>query len=226
MIRIVFLTLAISATVIGFHLLTIESENIRIVSTKTPNERHSPIARQTSLHPAQVAAKPMQNIPATLNTHQQGLNTAPIATSYTLPVETNQYPWAENKNPPAMPERYYNKGITAIPMKLDQQQISSLRKGDEMSFPIPQTNQAYQMQVEQVSRHKNGDRSLKGHLVDTSIPYSVTVTEGSNSLYATINTPDGSYLMEADGENGWIMSLAELDNLIDPTMDDFMIPPL
>ena len=81
------------------------------------------------------------------------------------------------------------------------------------------------MSVKEVGRHVNGDKSLKGYLVNNP-QYTVVMTEGRTATFATINTPDGSFLLEASGNEGWMMSLAELDNLVDPNLVDYQIPEI
>lgn len=135
-------------------------------------------------------------------------------------------PWIENDNPPLVPQRYQRQGIEVRALKMDNNQLSRLRSGDQLILPIPQLNTSYQMQVDVVGRHPNGDKSLKGHLVNTAKRYSVVMTRGENATFATINTPNGSFMLEAAGDDGWIMSLAELDYMIDPNLDDSRIPDI
>ncbi|MFT7243566.1 MAG: hypothetical protein ACI82A_000910 [Candidatus Azotimanducaceae bacterium] len=134
-------------------------------------------------------------------------------------------PWQTDESPPETPARYMNRGIDVRPLKIDKQQLASITMGDTVKLSIPQNGQDYEMSVKEVGRHVNGDKSLKGFLVSNP-EYTVVMTEGRNATFATINTPDGSFLLEASGNEGWMMSLAELDSLVDPNLVDYQIPEI
>jgi hypothetical protein len=56
--------------------------------------------------------------------------------------------------------------------------------------------------------------------------YTVVMTAGRSSTFATINTPAGSYLLEASGNQGWMLAQNELDRMIDPNLVDYKIPDI
>ena len=142
-------------------------------------------------------------------------------------VNTSPVPlWENSDDFTSIPDKFLSKGLNPQALKISQTGIKSLSKGDEISLAIPQLGQEYPLSVEKVRKHRNGDRTIQGHLKDTNLPYSVVITSGELTTYATINTPDGSYVMEAEGDQGWIMSVANLDYLIDTNQDDFQIPDL
>lgn len=134
-------------------------------------------------------------------------------------------PWQTDESPPEKPARYMNRGIDVRPLKIDKEQLANITMGDTVKLSIPQNGQDYEMSVKEVGRHVNGDKSLRGFLVSNP-EYTVVMTEGSNSTFATINTPDGSFLLEASGNEGWMMSLAELDSFIDPNLVDYQVPEI
>lgn len=134
--------------------------------------------------------------------------------------------WSASDVNDTVPEKFLRKGLNPQALQISQSALNKLTTGDEISISIPQLGQAYSMDVEQIRRYTNGDRTVKGHLKDTDLPYSVIITTGRNDSYATINTPDGAYVMEATGNEGWIMSIANLDYLIDTNLDDFQIPAI
>ena len=135
-------------------------------------------------------------------------------------------PWSESDQFDTIPEKFLRKGLNPRALKISQAVLQSLTTGDEISLSIPQLGQNYTMDVKQVRRYNNGDRTVKGHLKNTDLPYSVIITTDNNSSYATINTPDGAYLMEATGNKGWTTAIASLDYLIDTNLDDFQIPDI
>lgn len=189
-------------------------------------------------------AKPIRSgsEPDNLNTnvqtvHDPGSNTEPALASESLELsysepsdsESGQSEpvqiWQEDEDPPLPPSRYTNKGIDARPLKLAKQQFSNLNVGDRVELPIPQTSASYDMSIKQVGRHRNGDKTLKGHLTNQP-QYAVIVTEGQNTTYATINTPDGSFMLEAKQDQGWLVAANDLDSLADPNLPDYQIPDI
>jgi predicted RNA-binding protein with TRAM domain len=133
--------------------------------------------------------------------------------------------WHEDPEPPVLPTRFSNKGIDARPLKIAKQEFKRISVGDNLKLPIPQTGQSYEMSIEQVGRHKNGDRTLKGHLTNQP-EYTVVVTEGQSSTYATISTPEGSFMLEAQQDQGWLVAAADLDSLVNPNLKDYQIPDI
>jgi len=152
---------------------------------------------------------------ATMNTTNRQTNTGSLDGN-TL--------WSESENQELVPDKFLNMGLNPQALKINHDRIHKLKIGNEISLSIPQLAQSYAMNVEQILRHRNGDRTVSGHLRDTDLPYSVIITSGVQASFATINTPDGSYVMEAEGDSGWIMSIANLDYLIDTNLDDYIIP--
>ena len=133
--------------------------------------------------------------------------------------------WREHPDPPILPTRFSNRGIDARPLKVDKQEFQRAGVGDTVILPIPQTSQSYEMSVDKVGRHQNGDRTLKGHLKDQP-EYTIVVTEGQKSTYATISTPEGSFMLEAHQDEGWLVAAIDLDSLVDPNLTDYQIPDI
>lgn len=189
---------------------------------------------------AQIAGVPRENPPLSV----QPKSTAPVQNSApnnlavsandqidnhqknaVQPIESNRSAWQADESAPLPPARFTNKGINPTPLKMDRRKLASAKLGDTLSLPVPQTSQDYEMSIQQVGEHQNGDKTLKGHLTDQP-EYTVVVTQGSSVTYATINTPDGSFLLEADQEQGWLMAASDLDSLIDPNLVDYQIPDI
>lgn len=138
---------------------------------------------------------------------------------------TEQTIWEEEADAPLTPTRFANKGLNARALKMNTQQLARVRVGSELSLPIPQTGQDYKMTVKEVGQHQNGDKTLKGHLRNQP-EYAVVMTKGDNATFATINTPDGSFLLEASKGQGWILASTDLDSLVDPNLVDYLIPEI
>jgi hypothetical protein len=153
-------------------------------------------------------------------------NTAEAATQGSLPAGAAgpTAAWTSGDFTLAPPGQYQRKGISAQPLRLNREAIANLQAGDEIVIPIPQSGQSYTVGIDSIGHHLNGDRSLTGTIKNETLSYNVVLTEGRHSTFATLNTPDGAFMLEAIGDNGWITSLADLDFLSDPDQTDALIP--
>ena len=97
-------------------------------------------------------------------------------------------------------ERYERNGLTSEPFKFNHQQIKKLHIGDQVNLSVPQTGQAYDMELQRVTKHQHGTRKLNAKITNTTVPYRVVVTEGSKTTFATVNTPESIFSFDATGE--------------------------
>ncbi len=223
MIRYILLGITLTITIVGVRLMTQQSnveDDLHMAtapgdSQESPTHESKPLATFDGQEQHKVLNLPVQKASPEVTTEEKRDEYAVISS-----------PWIEDSEPRALPERYQRQGISARALKVSKDSLSDLTAGDKLSLPIPHLAQSYEMEVERIGWHPNGDKSIRGHLLDTDLPYSFIVTESTHSTFATINTPEGSFTLEAEGENGWIMSLADLDNLIDISLDDFQIPDI
>ncbi|MFT6437094.1 MAG: hypothetical protein ACJAVI_005168 [Candidatus Azotimanducaceae bacterium] len=193
--------------------------------TDTPNvDSDKPVANQPS-------AASDTDYPATIpkgskigNT-KQNPDTKPAASGTSLSLAANEL-WLSDTTHRPIPERYQRNGLIPEPLKFNHQQIKKLNVGDQVSLSIPQTGQAFDMQVQRVTKHQNGTRTLIAEITNTPVPYSVVVTEGSTTTFATVNTPEGTFSLDAAGDEAWLVAQLELDQLIDPNLLDYQIPDI
>ncbi|MBU6952577.1 hypothetical protein [Hahella sp. HN01] len=95
--------------------------------------------------------------------------------------------------------------IRFSPMKLE-----SLMPGDEMEVPVLPQNATYQMVVDRVESHGDGNVTWYGHLKDFEQDNQVSFTRGENLTYGGVTTPEGLYVVEARGDKGWIVNSGTL----------------
>lgn len=107
---------------------------------------------------------------------------------------------------------------------IDRAAIGNLRVGQRMTVPIPQLEAAFTGKVEQMIKHNNGDTTWRGHLEEYGDHFRVVITQGKDSSFASIDTPNGSYHLEAHGNTGWVAAAADLNAEIDYSKPDFIIP--
>jgi len=108
----------------------------------------------------------------------------------------------------------------------NRDQIAQLRKDAHFNIPIPQLDSQFEAVVNEVVTHPNGDKTVRAQLTQTDEDYSVTITQGEDATYATIGTPEGVYVLEAQGENGWITSRTAMRGNHNFGVTDAVAPPV
>lgn len=99
-------------------------------------------------------------------------------------------------------ERYDGREfIRFSPLKLE-----SLMPGDEMEIPLAQQNATYQMVVDNVQVHPDGNVSWYGHLKDFPLENQVSFTRGKDLTVGSIAVPDKQFTLQAHGEMGWVVN--------------------
>ena len=226
MLRYLAFGIALTGLIIGVQLYLKQSDRSdQITASIQTSQSDSDQAGAWALSQASEETIPSpQNNSVLSPTAEVSEVTTPNDSRQTVPAEPFQI-WQDGEDTPALPQRFSNKGIDARPLKVAKQQFTRMAVGDKLKIPVPQSSLSYEMSIEQVGRHANGDKSLKGHLTNQP-QYAVVVTEGRSSTYATINTPDGSFMLEAQQEQGWLVAANDLDSLIDPNLTDYQIPDI
>ena len=88
-------------------------------------------------------------------------------------------------------------------------QISTLKVGDVVEVPLLGSSN-YRVKITERKVNPSGSVSVSGNLVEDN-KYSATFTEGKNSAYASITTPDGAYEVESVGGKGYIYSVSDVE---------------
>jgi len=230
MVRYLIVGVFITAALIGAQLYRSQTGGTTQEITQKVTQEAAQAARPTSaetLNMAPIAVEQAVESSNTITAIPQPIDGPDSAENEAgfQPSDLPLSPWQTDESSPEIPVRYVNRGIDVRALKIDKQQLADLSMGDTVKLSIPQNGQDYELSIKEVRRHVNGDKSLKGYLINNP-GYTVVMTEGRTSTFATINTPDGSFLLEASGDQGWIMAHAELENLIDPNLVDYKIPDI
>ncbi|MGB3620195.1 MAG: hypothetical protein WBA20_02515 [Ketobacter sp.] len=109
--------------------------------------------------------------------------------------------------------------------------LDSLVAGDQLDIPINQTGKTYQAEITQAVVNSDGSVTWNGQLMDelgdvsseSGSPYSVTITSGQAIVSGGIFTPEGHFVIEAVGEQGWIANASTLFKF-DENKPDYVIP--
>ena len=99
------------------------------------------------------------------------------------------------------------------------------RVGQQISIPIPQLDQVYTPVIERIETAPGGVRSYIGTLTAAAgRTHRFTITTGPRNTFAHLSTPFGTYELVASGELGWLMPTANMDQHVDYSVPDFVIP--
>ncbi|WP_444922524.1 hypothetical protein ACJJID_09545 [Microbulbifer sp. CnH-101-G] len=94
------------------------------------------------------------------------------------------------------------KGETYL--EIDVEMLRSLEVGDYIDIDLPGIEGSYDAQVGEVEQHASGNKSLQVNFLGQARLHGATFTIGKNSVYAQLNTPAGSYSLEAQDGYAWI----------------------
>jgi hypothetical protein len=112
-----------------------------------------------------------------------------------------------------------------LAVKVPKNSLSGLNVGDIIELP-PVGQGSYEAKIDEKIIHENGSISVTGNLIDGQEKYSVVITQGKNSTYATITTPDGAFEIESRNGVEYIYSVEEINKkYMDHTKSDVLIPP-
>lgn len=108
-------------------------------------------------------------------------------------------------------------------IQVDSEELENKQAGDKLSFDLPG---GYQVEatINQVTHSQTGATVLSGHLNGHGDRYPVVVTSGTNSSFATITTPQGSYSMETVNGKGTVYKNIPVEQLNGPGGVDSINP--
>ncbi|MCO7226349.1 hypothetical protein [Pleionea sp. CnH1-48] len=89
-------------------------------------------------------------------------------------------------------------------VQLDNSGLLNLSLGDSFPIAIPQLGTELIAEVDHITNHKNGDRTVEANFPGMSPYFSAVFTIGEKTTYAQISTPDGVFMLESQGDYAWI----------------------
>lgn len=122
------------------------------------------------------------------------------------------------KNLPLKPEEFTDgRHFIAV----DDLKIETLMPGDKLNINIPDTNNDHEVVIDTVEKHDYNSITWYGHINGADgQTYSVSMTRGETLTVAGFDTPDGHFVLQGQGKDGWIASSSllfkEHTNPIDP----------
>lgn len=109
-------------------------------------------------------------------------------------------------------------------IQLDSLKIETLMPGDSVKVAIQDTGEIYTVEMDRVEKHDYNSISWYGHIDgQDGQTYQVSFTRGESLTVGGLSTPDGHYVLQAHGNNGWVASSALLFKS-DPNVPDVVYP--
>ena len=109
-------------------------------------------------------------------------------------------------------------------IEFDPSRVEVMMPGDSLEIPVWQLGERFTMRVERTETHSNGSVTWHGHLQNFDEPHLVTITVGNGLSLGGIDTPNGHYVLQVNGDKGWIASSETLFKR-NETETDMIIPP-
>ncbi|CAA6814404.1 MAG: Unknown protein [uncultured Sulfurovum sp.] len=110
-------------------------------------------------------------------------------------------------------------------IEVSQNSIAKLVLGDIIKLPtLGQVE--YEAKISKKVTHKNGSTSVTGNLIgDQNTQHAIILTEGKNTSYASISTPEGAFEIETINGIGYVYSVQDIENqYIDRDKEDILHP--
>ncbi len=98
--------------------------------------------------------------------------------------------------------------LSAIEIKKDS--ISKVKIGDTITLPFVD-DAKYRAKISDKIIHKDGSTSITGNLINRDKKYSVVLTQGKNSSFGSLTTPEGTYEIEVLNGKGYVYSVNDID---------------
>ena len=109
-------------------------------------------------------------------------------------------------------------------INFDSLKLETLMPGDDLKVTIDETGEDYLVTMDRVEKHDYDSISWYGHIdAADGQTYNVSFTRGKGLTVAGLDTPDGHYVLQSHGDNGWIASSGLLFK-IDPNVPDVIYP--
>lgn len=109
-------------------------------------------------------------------------------------------------------------------IQLDTVKIETLMPGDAINVRVAENAKDYAVVIDKVEKHDYNSISWYGHIQgEDGQKYSVSFTRGETLTVGGLDTPDGHYVLQAHGNNGWIAS-SQLLFKADPNVSDAIHP--
>lgn len=109
-------------------------------------------------------------------------------------------------------------------VEIDANELRTVAVGEYLDLYIPQIEGSYSGEVDYITEHPNGDRTVEANIPGAGQLYSAVITIGKDAIYGNLATQDDVYIMEGNGQYAWIASKSDLVATHSPSHADGVIP--
>ncbi len=205
------------------------NETTRLSTTDLDNKNNKEVAMPTSNATSNTAKPSATTIDAELQTRIDAIKNRRPNLQYSpeqiAAATTRSNSWSPSEKVPTdlplQPEELTD-GRQFI--QLDTLKMETLMPGDAINVRVAENARDYQVVIDKVEKHDYNSISWYGHIMgDDGQKYSVSFTRGETLTVGGLDTPDGHYVLQAHGNNGWIAS-SQLLFKVDPHVSDAIHP--
>lgn len=95
-------------------------------------------------------------------------------------------------------------------IRFNPDKLESLVAGDRVQLPVSAHKTSYTFQVDSVEVHDDASLTWTGRLLEFDRDNQVTFTQGQSMTYGGITTPEGSFVIQVEGNRGWLVDAGTL----------------
>lgn len=192
-----------STTIIESPAIT--ASNATVDNNSTQMVASPQTAQTTALHEKKKDFRYIQERLTAMQERRPNMNFDPAQVAAAIERDVAWVPLKEiPKELPLTPEEFTD-GREFI--SLDGLKIETLMPGDRVRIPIQALDREYDVTIDTVEKHDYNSISWNGHIEGgDGQNYHATFTRGASLTVGGMETPDGQYELQANGDKGWIAS--------------------
>lgn len=114
--------------------------------------------------------------------------------------------------------------VNEVYVELDVEELRTVEIGEFIDLYIPQIGGSYTGEVDFITEHENGDRTVEAAIPGAGKLFSAVITLGEDAVYGNLGTQADVFVMEGNGQYAWIASKSELIANHSKTHVDGIVP--
>ncbi len=111
-------------------------------------------------------------------------------------------------------------------IEINTKRWAVLLPGDEIELPVNRTGLRYTVIIDGIEKQLGNTTTWHGHLKNIDGPMLVSLTQGEGISLGGFDTPNGHYVIQVNGNQGWVASSATLFKPNPNHRTDMVIPPV
>ena len=112
----------------------------------------------------------------------------------------------------------------AMLLKFDSEKLRELQTGDVLIINIPRTSTEFNLNIEKIEIHPGDIKVISARQQGNAARARLLLTLGQQNTFANLASTYGNYELVGNTETGWLMPSANMDQHVDPSKPDYVIP--